>query len=139
MILTIGVAKASEDRTLVLVSSVNANIRSLSYKEVRRLYLGAPVLNEGQPIKPLRNLQEPFLEEVFLQKVIFLSARGYDNHLLSRVFRMGGLRPEAFENKTSLFTALHEYSHAVTYMWEDEVEKNNELKKIGALWTGHID
>ncbi|MCL5669464.1 MAG: hypothetical protein M1392_05745 [Gammaproteobacteria bacterium] len=47
---------------------------------------------DGVQLVPLLNTGDPMLYEVFLQKVIFLSARNYERQVLSRVFRMGGRR-----------------------------------------------
>ena len=138
LVLTPGLALA-EQRSMVLVTSIEARIHDLSFKEVRRLYLGMQILHDGSPIRPLRNLEDPLLEEVFLQKIVFLSARSYENQLLSRVFRLGGLRPVTYRTKARLKQALQASSNAVTYMWEVDVLNDKNLKKIGDLWSGEVD
>lgn len=135
LLLVPGAVGAAEVDTLVLVASLDANIPTLTPKETRKLYLGVPVVKHGQRLRPLRNLADPFLEEVFLQKVIFLSMRAYENQLLSRVFRMGGQRPESYENRDRLVGALHESLNSVTYMWAGDVERDTSLKKVGELWA----
>jgi len=139
LILAPGAGDAQQIRTLVLVTGADSTIPLLSDREIRKLYLGVQVTKNGQRLTPLRNLVDPLLEEVFLQKVIFLSARAYEDQLLSRVFRLGGLRPISYDNQERLVEALHVSSNAVTYMWATDVYGEKRLKKIGELWSGQIN
>lgn len=139
VILASGLLVAAEERTLTLVTSVESTFSSLSNKEIRRLYLGEPLLKDGKPVRPLRNSGEPYLEEVFLQKIIFLSSRAYEYQILARVFRFGGQRPESFDNQSRLVEALRANPNAVSFMWADEAAHQSGLKNIGELWTGNIE
>jgi hypothetical protein len=105
----------AEQQRLAIVASADSNIKTLSAKEVRRAYLGASIVVDGVEIKPLRNLTQELAEEVFLQKVLFMSGEAYDRQLLARTFRGAG-RPKAYDNLLELLMALHSNDATITYM-----------------------
>lgn len=133
-----GAAQATQ-RRLLLVCGLESTISSLSHKEVRKLFLGMPIVKEGVRLKPLRNASDPLVEEVFLQKIIFVSKRSYERQLLSRVFRFGGARPPVFTNIRELIDELRQSPEAVTYMWSEQLAFADGLKTIGVLWQGTVD
>lgn len=127
---------SSDTRRLVLVSSSHADIPQLAPTQVRKLYLGAPLVMDGKRIEPLRNTSDRLLYEVFLQKIVFMSARSYERQLLSQVFRGGGGQPQAYENTDDLSNALKNNPYMVSYMWSDTVAERAGLKVIQELWQG---
>ncbi|MEO5573194.1 MAG: hypothetical protein ABIR48_01730 [Gammaproteobacteria bacterium] len=132
---TFALATASAER-LVLVSSAKANLPVLSPGEVRRLFLGKALVKNGVRIEGLRNGTDELLQEVFLQKVVFMSIRAYERQLLSNVFRAGGERPTQYNDQEQLLSALQEKSGALTYMWEHAAQTTPGIKVVGELWEG---
>jgi hypothetical protein len=126
-------------RRLLLVSSIESTTPSLSHKEVRKLYLGVPIVKNGIRLKPLRNASDKLMTEVFLQKIIFMSKRNYERQLVSRVFRLGGERPPAYSNIQELIHELQQSPQAVTYMWADQLALADNVKSIGILWQGTVE
>jgi hypothetical protein len=143
VILTVvGVAAASSaavERALVLVTGANSSLDALSPPEIRRLYLGAVVVKDGRQLEPLRNLSDETLQEVFLQRVVYMSERAYERQLLSKVFRLGGKRPEAFYDREELIRALRTDPNTVSYMWLDAAHRDSRVKVVTELWTGESD
>jgi hypothetical protein len=127
------------ERSLVLVRSEQATVPPLTEQEVRKLFLGEALIKNGQRVQALRNGTSPFLYEVFLQKIVFMSARNYERQLLSRVFRLGGQRPPAYEDLNELIAALMNNPAAVTFMWEDEARTIPGIKVSTQLWQGPIE
>lgn len=121
---------------LVLVTSSTSTITSLTPEQVRKLYLGIPLFSNGQTIKPLLNHSDGYLQEVFMQKVMFMSTPAYERQILSRVFRMGGNRPPAYTGLHKLLNALKSDPSTLTYMYSDEASAHPELKILGTLWDG---
>jgi hypothetical protein len=105
----------AEEQRIAIVASAGSGIKVISAKRVRRAYLGASIVLDGVEIKPLLNQTDKFAEEVFLQKVLFMSAEAYERQLLARGFR-GGSRPKAYENLTDLLAALHNDNATITFM-----------------------
>ncbi|MDO8412478.1 MAG: hypothetical protein Q7S51_01665 [Gallionellaceae bacterium] len=119
---------------LVLVASNTSTIAPLTADEVRKLYLGIPIFNNGQTIKPLLNHSDGYLKEVFMQKVMFMSTPAYERQILSRVFRMGGNRPPVYTGLHTLLSALKDDPSTLSYMYSDEASAHPELKIVSTLW-----
>ena len=125
---------AGPEPALVLVSSATSNIDPLSADEVRKLYLGDAVLSNGHPIKPLRNHSDGYVQALFMQRVIQMSAPAYERRILSRIFREGGSRPLIITGLHKLINALQSDPYAVSYMYSDEASAHPELKILSVLW-----
>ena len=124
-------------RTLVLVSA-NQSIGPLPSIEVRRLFMGVPVIVDDQQIKPLINVADEMAHEVFLQKIVFMSARKYKRQLLSRVFRYGGKLPGFYSDSSELIRGLQTQPDNVSYMWARDAGESPGLFIIQELWKGNI-
>ena len=139
LILCSTAASAGESRTLVLVCRTDSPVSALSAADVRKAYMGAPLTVNGQHVQPVRNQTEALLDEVFLQKVVFLSGPSYERQVLSRVFRLGGQKPETYERIPELLLALRRSPGAVTYMWADTATRYPDIRVVATLWTGNIE
>lgn len=125
--------------TLVLVAGEAAPAPELSGKEIRWLFMGLPVVKDEQRIEPLLNATNPLIYEVFLQKVIYMSAQNYERRLVTRVFRMGGQRPKKYDNLSDLLGNLRENPNTVSFMWQDNAQRQSNIKIVAELWSGKID
>lgn len=129
----------SAERRMVLVSNDQLTLPPPSALELRRLFLGLPVVKDGHTLEPLRNNTDPVLYEVFLQKIVFLSAHNYEHQLLSQVFRLGGQRPAFYSDMNELVSALKTRPGAVTYMWADTAQTLPGIRIVEDLWQGSTD
>lgn len=130
-------ASAADDRgRLVLVTAAGSQLAPLSNAQLQRLFLGLPVSAQGRAVHALRNRSERLLYEVFLQKVIYMSARTYERQLASRVLLGGGHRPAEFTDQASLIQALSQRPLSVTYMWEQTAAAQPQLEIVQYLWKG---
>jgi hypothetical protein len=120
----------AEEQRIAIVASAGSGIKVISAKRVRRAYLGASIVLDGVEIKPLLNQTDKFAEEVFLQKVLFMSAEAYERQLLARAFR-GGSRPKAYENLTDLLAALHNDNATITFMLYETAINTPGIRIIG--------
>jgi hypothetical protein len=134
-----GVSYAASERTLVLVASASSDLGTLSPPEIRRLYLGGAVVRNGQQLEPLRNLSDASLQEIFLQRVVYLSERAYERQIISAVFRLGGKRPVAYDDARELLAALRKSPSTVSYMWADMVPQNQGIAVVTELWSGSVE
>lgn len=121
-------------RRLVLVTGARSDIAALSTTETRKLFLGIPIEQGGRFLVPLRNQTDPVLQEVFLQKIMFMSGPMYERTLLTRLLRTKGTRPHTYESEETLLQALRADTNAVTYMWASRVEDLPDLRIIVELW-----
>lgn len=119
--------------SLVLVANVHSVIQRLSPGETRKLYLGIPMIVDSQRVRPLRNNTDPVVQEMFMQRVMFMSTPAYERQILSRVFRMGGTRPLAYAEMNALIKALEKDPAAVTYLPRELAIARPDLKIVGEL------
>jgi hypothetical protein len=139
LLLITGSVQANESRTLVLAALANSTLPALSVQEARKLFLGVPVESKGALVVPILNRSDPLLYEVFLQKVTYMSAPAYETQLVSTVFRMGGKRPGIYQDTKALVDALRKNPNSVTFLWQDQISKFQDLKAVSVLWTGAIE
>ncbi len=119
-----------EEQRITIVASTGSGIKAISAKEVRRAYLGATIVLDGVEIKPLRNQTDKLAAEVFLQKVLFMSAEAYERQLLARAFR-GGSYPKAYDNLIDLLAALQKDHSTITFMLYETAIKTPGVRIIG--------
>ncbi len=120
--------------TLVLVAGEQSSISKISPAEVRRLYLGAPVVSGGRVLEPLRNETDSLLREVFMQQVLFMSTSAYERQILVRTHRTGAAPPPAYANARQLADALQTDPQAVTYMFRETALATSGIKIVTQLW-----
>ncbi len=129
-------ADEPHEGTLVLVSVADLGDGQLTPNQLRRAFLGIPVLVNGENIRALRNTSDPLLNEIFLQKVVYMSEPRYKRQLVSRTFRTGQMHPPDFKVQDDLVHALKSVPGGVSVMWERDANKDPALHVIQVLWKG---
>ena len=119
----------------VLVVRDDSPVTDLDSVSLRKLFLGLPVLVNGNPLHPLRNNSDPQLEEIFLQQIVAMSQSSYDRQLLILVNRQRALRPPEFSSTPQLVAALSADPNAVSFMWLRDVGHNPRLRVIRVIWS----
>jgi len=122
----------ADEQRIVIVASAESGIKAISAQEVRRAYLGATIVLDGVELKPLLNQTDKLAGEVFLQKVLFMSAEAYERQLLARAFR-GGSSPKAYQNLAALLAALQSDNATITFMLYGTAMTTPGIRIIGNL------
>jgi hypothetical protein len=122
----------ADEQRIVIVASSDSSFTAISAKDVRRAFLGASVVLNGIEVKPLLNQSNQLAAEVFLQKVLYMSADAYERQLLARTFQ-GGIRPKAYDNFNDLIGALHDNRATITFMLHETAVKTRGIRIIGEL------
>lgn len=121
-------------KELVLVSSMTANYEPLSSFEIRKIFLGYPIKRENTLLIAVRNKSDDEGYQIFLQKVIHLSARNYERRLMSKTFRTGTPTVLEIDTLSALKTKLLNNEFNISVMWLEDVELDSNLKVIQRLW-----
>lgn len=137
LLTTAATAFGGDARQLVLVTDQSSGIDHLTTSEIRRLFLGLPITKGNKALKAVINQSDPLLYQVFLQKVVFMSAHVYERHLLQNVIQMGGQRPQSLYHRDELADKLHHQPGTVSYMWNEELSNYPHLVVVGELWRSH--
>jgi hypothetical protein len=120
----------AEEQRIAIIACAESGINAVSAKEVRRVYLGASVVLDGVEIKPLLNQTDKLAGEVFLQKILFMSAETFERQLLAQSFR-GGSRLKAYENLTDLVAALQKDKATITFMLYEKAINTPGIRIVG--------
>lgn len=129
-----GVLHAAE-RKVVLVVAADSPVQQLEPIEVQKLFLGWPVARDNHALRPVRNVSDPSLTDVFLQYVVAMSQSAYDRRILSQVLQHGRPRPAELGKNSDVVKALTADRYTVSYMWLRDVPANPHLRVIRVLWT----
>ena len=134
----LAVATASE-KNMVLVVATGAGHLELNRSEIRQLFFAGAIIKDGTRLEAVINDSTPLLYEVFLQKIVFMSARAYERKLISRVFRRGGRRVVLASSLESLEKDLVANPGWVSFMWEEHARTLPGITVIGQLWHGSVN
>ncbi len=134
----IGSLTAAEKKVVLVTGAQTTNLM-LNRSEVRQLFLGGDITKNGIRIVAVINDKDPLLYEIFLQKIVFMSARTYERRLISHVLHKGGQRIPYASNLDSLEKSLTSNSGWVSFMWEQSAHSKPTITVIGELWHGSTD
>jgi hypothetical protein len=126
---------AYADQALVLITSADSPLQSVSSIDLRKLYLGFIVNTEtGHQIRPVTNDSDSRAKEVFLQSVVGMSARSYDRRLLTLTLRTGRHRPEVFRETAALLDRIADDAYSIAFVWNEDVAGREDIRILRVLW-----
>jgi hypothetical protein len=123
------------ERRVVLVVSASSPVQQLEPIEVQKLFLGLPVVRDNHTLRPVLNLSDSQLSDVFLQYVVAMSQSAYDRRILTQVLQQGRPRPLELKSSAQVIDALAADRFAVSYMWLRDVPNNPRMRILRVLWT----
>ena len=119
---------------LVLIVSAESKVEQLDSREVRKLFLGLTVTQNGDRLRPVLNESDPRVKEIFLQNVVSMSDTSYDRSVLRLTLIQGQVKPVAYKNLASLLKAVISDPTAVSYAWAKDVAQNPRIKLLRVIW-----
>jgi hypothetical protein len=127
-----GAAEAPE--RVVLVVAASNPVKTLDAIDLKRLFLGIPVVSAGRNLHALLNESSERLQLIFQQHVVGMSQPTYERRLLQLTLEQGRRMPESFLSNDKLLEVLAADSSAVSYAWASTVEGNPRLRVVRELW-----
>ena len=125
-------------RTLVLVSSGPVNYKPLTQFESRKIFFGYSVTRAGKKLSAIRNITDDQAYQVFLQKLVCLSAKNYERRLLSKTFITGTPSVLSEDSLPGLRAALLNDDTKISFMWLNDVQSLQDIKVIQTIWQGNM-
>jgi hypothetical protein len=122
-------------RQVVLVVNADGPIAKLDPIEIRKVFLGLPVVRLAHALHPIRNTSNGQLEQVFLQDIVAMSQSAYDRRVLGLVLRQGKPRPTELNRRDAVLAALYADPYAVSYMWLSDVAGNPRIRILRIIWS----
>lgn len=132
-------ANDAGSRAVVLVARADSDVEALTPTEIRRVFLGMPVYQDGTRLVPLLQTGDRLLYEIFLQAVMYLSATNYETQLVRRVFQYGGTRPIALEDARQFRSRLLADRKHIAFMWEADAQQDPAVRVVQVLWRGETN
>jgi hypothetical protein len=133
MLVTMQQVSAAE-RAVLLVTSTECQIETISTLDIRKAYFGIGVSSERHSVRAFRLNSDAKLNQIFFQSVVAMSEKTYERRLLLLLVKYGRPRPREFESVNDLTAALNEVPCSIAYMWQHEVNEHAGIKVIKALW-----
>lgn len=136
MLLTLLAAgtQALADERLVLIVSTDSRIAQLDSLEVRKLFLGLTVTQDGNRLRPVLNETDARVKEIFLQNIVSMSDITYDRSVLRLTLIQGQRQPTAYKDIALLLQAVAGDPGAVSYAWAKDVAHDPRIRILRTLW-----
>lgn len=126
--------QALADEQLVLIVSAGSTIAQLDSLEVRKLFLGLTVTQDGNRLRPVLNETDARVKEIFLQNIVSMSDITYDRSLLRLTLIQGQRQPTAYRDIALLLQAVAADPNAVSYAWAKDVAHDSRIRILRVLW-----
>ena len=125
---------ACADHKVVIVTSQESPLQSISSIDLRKIYMGIPLVDGSNRFIAIRNQSDQTLNEIFLQTLVSMSERDYERRLLTLTLQSGRRRPVIMTDQDTITSALSSDPSLVTYMWGEQFDRSKGLKVIRVLW-----
>lgn len=125
---------ASAAEQLVLIVSADSKVEQLDSLEVRKLFLGLTVTQNGERLRPVLDEADARVKEIFLQNIVSMSDTTYDRSVLRLALIQGQIKPIAYKDIALLIKAVVADPTAVSYAWAKDVAHDPRIKVLRVLW-----
>jgi hypothetical protein len=125
---------AAADRAVVLVVNADGPVGQLDPIEIRKVFLGLPVVRGTRALHPIRNVSDEVLVQVFLQDIVAMSQTAYDRRILALVLQQGRPRPLEIKSREQVIAALTSDRYAVSFMWQRDAVGTPGVRILRVLW-----
>lgn len=119
---------------LVLIAAADSELEQLDSPEVRKLFLGMTVAQNGSRLKPLLNESDAHIRALFLQNVVSMTDTSFDRRVLRLAMAGEANVPARYTATLELLDAVAHNRLAVSYAWARDVEHDKRIKILRTLW-----
>jgi len=123
----------AEDK-VVLIAAKGAGIKSISNRDIRRVFLGLKSADSELVNKPVINLYNRKLYEDFLKNVMYMTEGTYKRKIVKRIFRNGTEEIKEIEKLNELNKHLTSNIGDISFVYSDTVEKMHNIEVVKVLW-----
>jgi hypothetical protein len=119
---------------VVLIAAKGSGIKSISNRDIRRVFLGLKSSDSELVNKPVINLYDRELYEEFLKNVMHMTEGAYKRKIVKRIFRNGTEEIKEIEMLNELNSHLTSNIGDISFVDNDAVEKMHDIEVVKVLW-----
>jgi hypothetical protein len=129
-----GHAAAPDNDAVVLVVAQHSPVQDLDAIDLKRLFLGIPVVSNGANLRGALNYSDARLRELFYEHVMGMTGDNYERRSLELTLEQGRRAPSIYEDEAALLALLMHDGQVVTFTWRSRVAGNPRLRIVRELW-----
>ena len=129
-----GINPCYAEGKVVLIAAKGSGIKSISNRDIRRVFLGLKSADSELVKKPVINLYNRELYEEFLKNVMYMTEGTYKRKIVKRIFRNGTEEIKEVEMLNELNAHLTSNIGDVSFVENDAVEKMHDIEVVKVLW-----
>ncbi len=129
---TVGTGAQNNPGDLMLVSSTD-QVAPLSSLDLRKLFLGLPITQEGQQLQAVIYQPDSEMRDIFLKTVVGMTSRSFERKVLQARLSFGARIVPTYRSKTEVVEALQEKQLVVSFMPFSDAQFY-ELEVVQTLW-----
>jgi hypothetical protein len=118
---------------LLLVCGASSPLSGELTKHARKIFLGIPVTTHEGVVTPVMNASAQRTRELFLQRVLYMSAEVYERHQQAKVYRNSGQRIPESGSLPALIAMMNQNPCHLSFMLASDLPGNNSVKVLGPL------
>jgi hypothetical protein len=119
---------------MVLVVAQRSPVRDLDAIDLKRLFLGIPVVSEGNNLHAALNFSDRRLRELFYEHVMGMTGSVYERRALELTLEQGRRVPSSFQDEAALLAQVAADPQLVSFAWRARVVGNPRLRIVRELW-----
>ena len=119
---------------VVLIAAKGSGIKSISNRDIRRVFLGLKSADSEFVKKPVINLYNRELYEEFLKNVMHMTEGTYKRKIVKRIFRNGTEEIKEVEMLDDLNTHLTSNIGDISFADSAAVKKMHDIEVVKVLW-----
>lgn len=123
----------AEDK-VVLIAAKGSGIKSISNRDIRRVFLGLKSADSELVKKPVINLYNRELYEEFLKNIMHMTEGAYKRKIVKRIFRNGTEEIKEVEMLNELNAHLTSNIGDISFVDNEAVEKMHDIEVVKVLW-----
>jgi hypothetical protein len=126
--------RVGEPDAMVLVVATTSPATELDAIDLKRLFLGIPVVAGGSNLRGVLNFSDPRLRDLFYEHVMGMAGSIYERRTLELTLEQGRRMPTAYEDEAALLALLGRDAQVVTFTWRSHVLGRPGMRIVRELW-----
>lgn len=119
---------------MVLVVADASPAVELDAIDLKRLFLGIPVVAGGSNLHAVLNFSDPRLRDLFYEHVMGMAGSVYERRTLELTLEQGRRMPTAYEDEAALLALVARDPRSVSFTWRSHLAGRPGLRIVRELW-----